>query len=244
MWDTAALVGVLLYLPAARLAIQGFSRLLALFPDAAASWGAFAADHHYAIFVSRALFVEWSLFALIWLILRRRGRPLAEIGLTGRGFLPEALLGVGYMVAFWLFACAVLELASRLGGLPLIGDVLPRGGAGRVFSFHAPRLDSRFAVTIAFALTAGVCEETIFRGYLLTESMRLIRRRVPAVVCGLALSSLFFGLLHVREWHDLDLFAISAFGGFCCAVAVLWRKNLTSAIVAHVLFNLQGLYLG
>jgi len=219
--DIAAFLVVALFLPGAGLLFKALSLTRGPFP---------------------AVLLEWSLFALIYLILRLRGRRMADIWLTPKGFLIEGLLGVGYIAAFWLYLFAVDRLGELGGGIPHIEDILPVGNLDHLFSFRAPRLDLNTAVYITFALTAGICEETIFRGYFLSESLRLIPGRRPALVFGFLMSSLFFGLLHLPAGPQL--FAISTFGGFCCALVVLWRKNLTSAIVAHILFNLQALYIG
>ena len=218
-WDIAAFLVVALYLPGVSFLIKALS-----VPKGPLL----------------AVLIEWSLFALICLFLRFRGRRLADIWLSPKGFLIEGLLGVGYMASFWLFIFAVVRLGALVGGIPHIDEILPVGSLDRLFSFQAPRLDLHTAVYIAFALTAGICEETIFRGYILSESLRLIPMRRPALIFGFLMSSLYFGLLHLPAGPPL--FAISTFGGFCCTVAVLWRKNLTSAIVAHILFNLQALY--
>lgn len=220
-WDMAAFLVVALYLPGVSFLIKALSL----------SKGPLL-----------AVLIEWSLFALICIFLRFRGRRLADIRLTTKGFLIEGLLGVGYMASFWLFIFAVARLGALVGGIPHIEDILPVGNLDRLFTFRVPRLDLNTAVYIAFALTAGICEETIFRGYLLSESLRLIPMRRPALIVGFLMSSLYFGLLHLPAGPPL--FAISTFGGFCCTVAVLWRKNLTSAIVVHILFNLQALYIG
>lgn len=193
-----------------------------------------------AVRISVDLLVEWSLFALLWPLLRFEGLGYRDIGLKLDHWLRETIIGVGVVVLFWFLVLCTLEIWGSWGCTGALSGSGPVVKVPRFFS-ASPGWDGRTAVVLLAAVTSGVCEETIFRGYLLGRGRTLFPWKRAGLPFALFFSSVFFGLLHLRAgpW----LFAVSTFGGFCCSLLVLWRGNLTSAIVVHILFNLQGLYL-
>jgi membrane protease YdiL (CAAX protease family) len=185
------------------------------------------------------LLVEWSLFALLRPLLRVEGLGYGDIGLRRDRWLAEAVIGVVIVVLFWLSVWCVLKIQELAGSTGVPALPLPAVPVPRFFE-ALPEWDGRIAMVLLAAVTSGVCEETIFRGYLLGRGRTLLPWRRAGLPFALFFSSVFFGLLHLGagRW----LFTVSTFGGFCCSLLVLWRGNLTSAIVVHTLFNLKGLY--
>ena len=133
---------------------------------------------------------------------------------------------------------------GRLGyrGLPYPGKY---GGGNASYTGYTLVLEQigQASMTVAAIVHINsVAEEAVFRGYLLSRALVLIPNRILAIPFALLVSSIFFGLLHLPA--GTGMFVVSSFGGLCCTVLVLWRRDLTSAIVAHTLFNIQGWYLG
>ena len=93
-----------------------------------------------------------------------------------------------------------------------------------------PRSASEFAMWFAVSITAGVCEELIFRGYLLRQAIAWTRRPMLAI----ALTSLLFGSLHAYEGLAavLPLAALAMVYGI---VVQRSRGDLRAVIVAHTL---------
>lgn len=196
----------------------------------------------YPVRVSIALFSEWSLFGLIFFLLFIEGLKPRDIWFGSNHIVREILLGLILVVIFWSLVWLVLGHLSFLRTIPGVSNLVPASAPARIFSFNPPPLTWNSALVFLFALTAGICEETIFRGYLLSRALTLTPNRFLAVPFALLVSSVFFGLLHLPA--GTGMFVVSSFGGLCCTVLVLWRRDLTSAIVAHTLFNIQGWYLG
>jgi len=196
----------------------------------------------YPVRVSIALFSEWSLFGLIFFLLSIEGLKPRDIWFGSDHIVREVLLGLVLVVIFWSLVWLILGHLAFLRSLPGVSNLVPATTPTRIFSFNVPPLTWNAALVFCFAITAGICEETVFRGYLLSRALKLIPNKFVAVPFALLVSSIFFGLLHLPA--GTGMFVVSSFGGLCCTVLVLWRRDLTSAIVAHTLFNIQGWYLG
>ena len=91
----------------------------------------------------------------------------------------------------------------------------------------------KLAVGLAAAVVAPVCEELLFRGYLLP---RLIAQRGSPAVAVL-LSSLLFAALHQHLGSLLPLFAVST----ACSLAYLATGSLLAPIALHAAVNAVGL---
>jgi len=99
----------------------------------------------------------------------------------------------------------------------------------------APRTWLELLGWLVLSITAGFCEECIFRGYLLQQFLAAMRRvgaspRGAAVVAVLA-SSLLFGSLHVYE--GIGGAALITMLGLMYAVIALVLGNLRAVIAAH-----------
>jgi membrane protease YdiL (CAAX protease family) len=81
------------------------------------------------------------------------------------------------------------------------------------------------------SLSAGFCEEFLFRGFL----MLLIARAGGSPKAQVIWSSLAFGLAHIL-WGPVGmLFTIMLGASF--AMVTLWRGNVWAAVAAHVLLD-------
>lgn len=85
-------------------------------------------------------------------------------------------------------------------------------------------------------LTAGVVEETLFRGFAVTRLLQL-GSGVPLAV---GVSSAVFAALHLPEWGAGP--ALSFFiGGLATTAFFVWRRDLMAMIVAHAAIDMWGL---
>ena len=107
----------------------------------------------------------------------------------------------------------------------------------RTLKAIAPRNGTELLGWLLLSLSAGICEELVFRGYLLRQSIAWIQRMgvSPKIAMGVAavLTSLVFGSLHLYE--GVGGAAIIAFLGLVYAVASLGLGNLRAVIAAHVM---------
>ena len=91
---------------------------------------------------------------------------------------------------------------------------------------------------ILLSLTAGLCEETLYRGFLI----RFLHEGAPALPIwgALAASSLCFGLGHVYQGRKGVV--NSTFAGLAFGLLFLLSGSLVPGIVLHALIDLQMVY--
>lgn len=161
---------------------------------------------------------------LVWVIwrLRQQKQHLAEIGLTTDWFGREALIGLLVGCGLWLIALMPVWFL-RWFNINVPTAALP--------SIAAP---AQWVHVIIIA----VCEEIVWRGYVLTELHRLYRLSSSVVIAVLAYTAFRLG-----EAVALDWFVVPSslyVGGWLCVV-YLWRRSLIAPILAHIALSGLGL---
>jgi membrane protease YdiL (CAAX protease family) len=166
---------------------------------------------------------EWLIVGFIWLGGRWGVASLRNLaGSFAPGWRP-ILRDLGLAVAFLVGSNIVLGLLSFLAarlGYPSQGgalqNLLPRGAF-------------EIAVFLLLALTAGICEETIFRGYLQRQFTAWTR----SAAVGIVVQGVVFGFAHAYQGSTM-IFIISVYG---CLFGLLtfWRKSLRPGMIAHFL---------
>jgi membrane protease YdiL (CAAX protease family) len=130
---------------------------------------------------ARSLVVIWAITALALYALRLYGMGIADVGVRA----PQATweYGLGLVVPL-IFGFAN---AGRVVVIP--SDYLRR--VRRVIPLDA----SDWVWFVPVALTAGICEEFLYRGYALTQIAAL----TGSIEAGMFLSSVAFGLAHMYQ---------------------------------------------
>lgn len=103
------------------------------------------------------IFAEWLLFAYVVEGVRRSSGSIASVLGNPWRSVRQVLRDSGIAAAFWVVSIIVLVI---------FGWFLRVASQGRDIRFLLPHGSVELALWIAVSLTAGVCEETIFRGYL------------------------------------------------------------------------------
>jgi CAAX protease family protein len=103
----------------------------------------------------------------------------------------------------------------------------------RAYDWLLPRDGREMSAFVALCLTAGICEEILFRGYLLWF---LIPR--TGVALALVLGSLSFGLLHAYQGARGIL--RTGLVGLTMALVYRLTGSLAAPMVAHALLDLAG----
>jgi len=86
------------------------------------------------------------------------------------------------------------------------------------------------------AVTAGVVEETLFRGYSVTRLSRLIGR----VWLAAAISVVASALLHLPMWGPGPSLSFLV-GGAATTAFFVWRRDLLAMMIAHTAIDAWGL---
>jgi exosortase E/protease (VPEID-CTERM system) len=165
---------------------------------------------------------------------------------------------VAAAIALWYFWPELKKLNWRFGWVaPAIGAAVFILWIAPSWWAHQPaasRLGADLAALspterwawIAFRVAAAVvtvpiAEELAFRGYL---ARRLISREFDQVsfssltVLSIGLSSLVFGLEHMKNLMDWQHLALGTLAGVAFAAALRWRGRMGDAVVAHAVSNL------
>ncbi len=135
---------------------------------------------------------EWLLFAYCVWGARKSGTGLREL-VGGRWReIEDVLIDLLTAAGFWVAAMVALSLAARLlhlAGGNQLDDVQ------RQIGFLVPRSTREVVLWILLSLTAGICEEVVFRGYLQRQLAALTRN----IWVGIIVSGLIFGCAHGYE---------------------------------------------
>jgi membrane protease YdiL (CAAX protease family) len=171
------------------------------------------------------IIVQWLIFLLIWITVRRE-----RTGLAGLGFKKIRLLDFFYAVAFLLVANLMLSFLALLlakFGLTIPGEIelmLPKNNFERV-------------LWVILSFTAGVCEETAFRGYLLTR-LKILGR--GGWVIPVILASITFVMGH--SYQGGGGFILLTVYGAMFAVFYIKTGTIWPVIIAHFFQNFSALF--
>ena len=141
---------------------------------------------HRARLYVLTLFFEWLLFFLVLAGVRRSGKPVLIVLGDRWHSVRQALRDIGIAAAFWIVSAVLLWI---------LGWLLRIAALGRNMQYILPHGGAEITLWIAISVTAGICEETIFRGYLQRQFMALTKS-VPA---GILLSAAAFGAAHAYQ---------------------------------------------
>jgi len=177
----------------------------------------------------RILTMEWAYAALVVATVAALPRPWTALGLVA-----PSLAGASETVR------------SSLVGLVVgatIGIVLPVLTArGRAFIERAmgeagallPGNGGERAWFVAVAITAGICEELLYRGFLFFW----IARFTPSTTAAVVVSALVFGAAHVYQGR-VGLVGTTVLGAGLGGLYV-WTGSLWPSIVVHALIDLRA----
>jgi uncharacterized protein len=162
--------------------------------------------------------VEWGLFFYVWKGgLRRTGTKLRDL-IGGR----------------WRSAKDVAIDASLALGLWTVWMIVERGWEHWFGPEHAvsiqtflPRRGVEVLLWIGVSISAGICEEVVFRGYFQRQFEVFTRSKWIA----LFLQAALFGVSHGYQGVEACM-KIAIFGGLYGLLA-LWRGSLRPGMIAH-----------
>jgi membrane protease YdiL (CAAX protease family) len=166
---------------------------------------------------------QWTLLGFIYLGTRKRIKLRDLIG--GRWPNFEAfLLDVVVAAGFWLAAVVVLAVCGKLMHLDDPGNL---DSMRRQIGFMVPGTNLELFVWFCVSITAGFCEEIIFRGYLQRQFAILSR----STLVGVVLSAIVFGASHGYEGGSRMI--LLAIFGLMFGLLAWWRKSLRPGMIAH-----------
>jgi membrane protease YdiL (CAAX protease family) len=164
-----------------------------------------------------AIGTEWGMAYWVWAGVHWRGGTLRD--LTGGRWTSWRSLALDVVIAipFWL----VWEFTAWLVHRAV--DRIPTPTA----PYHLPTGFTEISLWILLSISAGICEEIVFRGYL----QKQFSAASGSVVAAVILQGAVFGVAHSYQgWKQVIV--IAALGILYGALAA-WRRNLRANMLAH-----------
>ena len=172
-------------------------------------------------------------FLAIFLVLRRKGRTLRDLGLDKKNLSSRViLLGILSALAWVIFMQIIyIPVIKHLFNVPDYTE----------YNFIRSSIARLIMTIFAAWIIGGFYEEVVFRGYI----QNLLEKRLfkgMGVLLPIVITSILFGLYHLQQ----DIFAVIAacLGGLYWSILYKkWNNNLWVSIISHALFDMITLIL-
>ena len=165
-------------------------------------------------------------FGFVWFVaigIHQRGRNLVD--LVGHRWRTASDGLIDSFIA--IVTVAMLRLVVRLfyflfGRWPShVGFLLPQTGGESV-------------AWIVVSITAGICEELVYRGYLQRQLWSLTKSLSIAIL----LQTIVFACSHIYQgWRSA---AVTAIFGLVFGLLAAWRRSIIPGAIAHSLIDVMG----
>ncbi len=165
---------------------------------------------------------ELILLAYVWFLgVRGSGMKFADVigGKWTRA--ADVWRDIGVAFVFWLVVVVVLVLVGRVLGQNM--------QAKKVFLILMPRGALEMILWVVLSISAGFCEEFVFRGYLQKQFFAFTGSNVAAVIA----QALIFGGAHGYQGVK-GMITITLYGALFGILAVM-RKSLRPGMIQHAM---------
>jgi membrane protease YdiL (CAAX protease family) len=172
------------------------------------------------------LSVEWGLAAYVVRVGRRRS---ALRGLLGKGWHSAGRASLD------------LALAAAVFCLVQLGEFLAQHGSGATGNAARnallPSSPAESALWLLVAVSAGFCEELVYRGYLLIQ----LSHFSGSLLLGCLAQAVLFGLAHAEQGPGVALrFALYA---LLLGALAIRRRSLIAGMLAHIALDVAAPFL-
>lgn len=178
-----------------------------------------------------AILIQWPLSILVFVLWRQSGRALPELGI---GLERHLGAWIGWSVALALVAALVVQsLCARRSAAALAAVRRQVEPVRSLIPSHSREARLFNGVSI----TAGVCEEFLYRGYLIAVLAAMLN-----IWIGVALASVAFGLGHLYQGPKGILKTGTI--GLALAGLYLLSGSLWAPMLVHAALDINSGYLG
>ena len=186
-----------------------------------------AGAHRRSLYV-RSMAVLWMLALVTLYAWWRHGRPFDALGFQ---LLPGIVTTSAEIVCVMAAIAIVVRLRKMATWSPEKKAAL-RGRIGAV-AVVVPRTKSELALFLGVALTAGICEELLYRGFLFAVAAPFVTIYGAAVV-----SAIVFGLGHT--YQGVRGIALTAAVGLFLGAFYFLTGSIVFPMILHVLIDING----
>jgi uncharacterized protein len=164
-----------------------------------------------------AILMDWGLLYYCWVGVHRRGGNLRTLSGGRWSSWKSVAVDVGIGFPFWvLWEGAAYSVHWLLGP-----------SSAKSVESLLPQTTLEILTWIGTSITAGICEELVFRGYV-QRQFHALTRSVGVAVLG---QGMVFGLFHFYQgWKNVIVICVL---GVLYGALAAWRRNLRANIIAH-----------
>jgi uncharacterized protein len=176
-------------------------------------------EHHgNVIHYLSVIVAEWALSFYVWLGGLIPGATRLHDLVGGRwSSMKDMLRDFGIAAAFWIvFAAAGIFMNFVLGPSHTESP-----------GFQNPRGVAEVTLWVMMSMTAGFCEELVFRGYLQRQFLALTGSAALAVMA----QGVLFGVAH--GYKGVKMVIVITVLGILFGVLAHWRKSIRPGMIAH-----------
>jgi membrane protease YdiL (CAAX protease family) len=171
----------------------------------------------------------WWLYiiALLFWLCDEEGLPISSIGLRrpmGKTFL------LALFAAVLLFLVFVVQYTVIIPVFHLNAD---QAAAERLKMLATP-----FWYRVLVVLRAAVCEEIIFRGYIIEK----VRQLTGSWSLAFVISVVAFTAVHLSKWGAVHLIPVAG-GAVILALFYIWKRDLPANMIGHFIIDGIGFLL-
>ena len=185
------------------------------------------ADVNRLYLYSRTMIFEWLTVGYVVLGVRWNGSSLATVFGERWRSIREVGRDLGIGVVFLVVPVAIGAIFAGHGH---------GGGADRSVQYLLPVTGIEKSLWIALSLTAGICEETVSRGYFQRQFMALSGNVGVAIV----LQGFVFGSLHL--YQGVRKAIPIAILGVALGILAHWRKSVRPGMFEHSLQDMMAIF--
>lgn len=161
--------------------------------------------------------VEWLMLGFVWFGLRLRGNKLADLLGKKWSRWTAVLRDLGLALAFLIGSNIILAIIAHL----------LKASPNQAVRDLAPKGTTEVLIFLLLSLSAGVCEEILFRGYLQQQFAVIVKSAWASVL----IQGIIFGTTHGYQGPKY-MVIISVYGCLFGSFA-LWRRSLLPGMTAH-----------
>lgn len=197
----------------------------------------FIRERYYLVVIMQ----EWLWAVLVGIAITLTSAPLADFGLVAPANWGVTLSLIAVGLASFTVGLAILMLRLKkprktrmVARIAPIRHILPRTGRERW-------------LWIALSISAGICEEVVFRGFLTWYFLQVgamlgwpTSSSWPAFIIALTLSTLIFGLNHAYQ-GKLGILRTTLIGA-ACAYCYALTGSLLFPVILHALIDTRNAF--
>ena len=178
-------------------------------------------DANRAGLYERTMVTEWVMLGLVLIGVWWHGSSLLTVLGERWRSVRHLLRDVGIAVLLLMVTIAISSFGRGAGNASAAHSILPQGR-------------TEIWLWVALSVTAGICEEAIYRGYLQRQFIA-VTKNVPA---GIVLSAAAFGGAHLYQGVPQALKI--ALLGVVCGIVAYWCKSVRPGMISHAWQDILG----